>query len=147
MKKSRIHLIFVSIISLLLLLSGCGEKVVSLKTVIDNEEPIMQNLQGMERKTLKRSWGEPVASTESYDLWESDGKFVQAWYEDDISTSIHRSCTMRVKVLEVSGNTALTEPEEGQWERNSADRIFIPLSALYSDGPASLSWGDILEIE
>lgn len=143
-KKSTLLML---LLLMILLFSGCGEKVVSLQSVIDGENSFPQEFSGTERKTLQDAWGDTVLSDASYDLWEKDGKYVQAFYENGAVTSLNRSCTLRLKVLEINGESALTEPEEGQWERESGDRIYVPLTALHLGVSTPLSVGDVIEIE
>lgn len=84
-----------------------------------------------------------------------DGVFAEAriyWFPDnfkDIDTLFYTYeesklvSSFTAKIIELDGSSALVEPAEGEWERNSADRIYVSIRDFEDIGANE---GDLVEI-
>ncbi len=139
MKKLLILLLLAAVLAF----SACGSAVPGIDTVIAAEEPWPQEYAGLDRADLAKKWGAPKTAEESRDIWEKDGKFVVVSYENGKVVSVNRSSTLRAKVIELQGGGSLMTPCEGQWELNSANKIFF--NPEWLSEPVEV--GDILVME
>lgn len=112
-------------------LCGCGaEGAPDIEKVLASENPWYEFEGELYRDGLETKWGEPETSESGQDIWNVDGKYVAVRYDGDKVMSIVRSSTMYAEIKEISGDLAVIEPAEGQWERKSGDKIFFSMSWL-----------------
>ena len=142
--KKLVAAILITVLGLGLCACG-GPEIPDMAEVIESGEVFYDAGVGLPRDRLNSAWGVPVETSEDVDLWEMDGKYVSAYYENGEVVNMGVSSTMRAKIVEFQGELALIEPCEGQWELNSADRIFFSIDWIPEGKTAAV--GDILVIE
>ena len=133
-------LLLICICAVLVLgLFGCGAGAVpDIEDVLASEEPWYQPENELTRAELNNAWGEPETSEDTRDIWNVNGKYVAVSYDGDVAVSMGRSYTMYAGIVEISGDLAIIEPAEDQWERKSGDRIFFSLSWLPDGAEAAV---------
>lgn len=142
--------VFAAVLVILLAfgLCACGAgNAPKIEDVLAAETPWYEFEGELLREDLLEKWGEPETSEDSCDIWNVNGKFVAAWYEGEGVTTVNRSSTLHAEIIEISGDLAIIEPAEGQWERSSGDRIFFSLSWLSEEDAALAEVGTKLVIE
>ncbi|MGN0586821.1 MAG: hypothetical protein ACI4JF_05985 [Oscillospiraceae bacterium] len=121
-----------AVIILSVILTGCAnaENIPAPETLMPNgDEYAAEQLSGYTDKQLAKAWGKPDGFLSGFygDIWNTsdDGDHIVIYYNENSAVmAVHCVHVLHAEILEVSDNTILVKPLEGQWELGSADKIF-----------------------
>lgn len=121
------------------MLTACGKNLDNIPSFSVIEEQgdtwATERLIGYTKDNLREIWGEPDSFLSGLygEIWsvENDYDLVIAYYdENDKVTDVKYVSAFKAIILEVKENSLLVEPCEGEWERSSADQIFVGIGHL-----------------
>ncbi len=95
--------------------SAYENPVPEIEVILADSDPFPQEYIGMDRADFIEKWGEPETAEEDRDIWNVNGKFVVASYNNGKVTSLNHSSTLRTTVIELNGDLSIMESIEGQW--------------------------------
>lgn len=114
------------------LFCGCGRSgILSKKSLIEADDPFIQEMTGIERKKLRKVWDEPFFTVGNQDIWEetADGEniYIAATYdEQDKVVVVNRSYPLYVVVADVSEGRRLGIFSNADYAIESGNLFFIP---------------------
>lgn len=143
-----------AVIILSVILAGCAnaENIPTPETLMSyGDEYAAEQLVGYTDKQLEKAWGTPNGFLSGLygDIWNTsdDGDHIVIYYNENSEVmSAHCVHVLHAEILEVSDKDILVKPLEGQWELNSADKIYAGTDNVSEDIKAQFKAGTEVEI-
>lgn len=144
----------IAAIILSFILTGCSkaENIPSPESLMSNgDQYAAEQLSGYTDKQLAKAWGTPDGSLSGFygDIWNTsdDGDHLVVYYNGNSKVmAVHCEHVLHAEILEVSDKDILVKPLDGQWELNSADKIFVGTDNVPEDTKAQFEAGAEVEI-